>query len=470
MDLPVAFTQQMNGLLGKEEAGQLFKALSVPSPVSIRINSGKQNKYNTIFRYSKQERILWCKNGFYLEERPSFTFDPLFHTGTYYVQEASSMFLEQLFLTHVTSPVRVLDLCAAPGGKSTHIRDLLPQGSLLVANEVIRSRSHILAENLIKWGNPDTVITSNDPEDFSRLDSFFDVIVADVPCSGEGMFRKDPASIQQWSLENINICYQRQRRIIAGCWDALRPGGLLVYSTCTYNTDENEGNIQWICKELGAEVVSVEVPAGYSVTGNLSGNSFPVYRFFPHKVRGEGFFIAALRKTGNKRPEISVSPKRKKERKISGNLHVPTPITSWILEPDRYTFTTEENLLRATPHIHSNSIRELGKQLHLLNSGIILGEIKGKNIIPHQALAMSTALNPETFFAHELAYEPAIRYLRNEALVLDPSVPAGIVLLTHRKQPLGFVKNIGNRANNLYPPEWRIRSSYLPGQATLFYK
>ena len=210
------------------------------------------------------------------------------------------MFVEQALKQYMgEEPVVMLDLCAAPGGKSTHIRSLLPDNSLLIANEVIRNRSQILAENLTKWGPPDVVVTNSDPSDFTPLEDFFDVILTDVPCSGEGMFRKDPVAISEWSPENVEICRQRQRRIIADIWPCLKPGGILIYSTCTYNTKENEENIRWIRDEFGAEVLPLDVAEEWNITGNLlQGESFPVYRFLPHKTQGEGFFLAVLRKPG----------------------------------------------------------------------------------------------------------------------------------------------------------------------------
>ena len=262
MNLPASFIDYTRSLLGDEEYDKLAAALQQEPPVSIRLNNEKwrfnkeqadigNEKCPAIAEqadsahasfsvpHSSLNKVPWSSEGFYLDERLTFTFDPLFHAGCYYVQEASSMFVEQVLRQYVTKPVVMLDLCAAPGGKSTHARSVLPEGSLLVANEVIRNRSQILAENLTKWGHPDVVVTNNDPADFSSLPSFFDVILTDVPCSGEGMFRKDPVAVEEWSPENVAICWQRQRRIIADIWPGLKPGGILIYSTCTYNTKED---------------------------------------------------------------------------------------------------------------------------------------------------------------------------------------------------------------------------------------
>lgn len=232
MKLPISFIESTRALMGDEEYQELSVALEQEPPASVRLNS----KFPGLAACSSiSGRIPWAAEGYYLNQRLTFTFDPLFHAGCYYVQEASSMFVEQVLRRYVTTPVKMLDLCAAPGGKSTHARSVLPEGSLLVANEVIRNRSQILAENLTKWGYADVVVTNNDPSDFSRIGSFFDVILTDVPCSGEGMFRKDPGAIEEWSPENVEICWQRQRRIITDIWPCLKPGGILIYSTCTYN-------------------------------------------------------------------------------------------------------------------------------------------------------------------------------------------------------------------------------------------
>ena len=273
MNLPASFIDYTRALLGNEEYEKLAAALQQEPPVSIRINKlrmkeeGLSSLTDSSARFSFN-KVPWASDGYYLDERLTFTFDPLFHAGCYYVQEASSMFVEQVLRQYVESPVVMLDLCAAPGGKSTHARSVLPEGSLLVANEVIRNRSQVLAENLTKWGHPDVVVTNNDPADFSALPSFFDVILTDVPCSGEGMFRKDPVAVEEWSPENVEICWQRQRRIIADIWPCLKPGGILIYSTCTYNSKEDEENVCWIQQEFGAELLPLEVQDEWNTRAN----------------------------------------------------------------------------------------------------------------------------------------------------------------------------------------------------------
>ncbi|WP_300699240.1 rRNA cytosine-C5-methyltransferase [uncultured Bacteroides sp.] len=479
MELPVSFVDYTRSLLGDAEYGRLSEALSAEQPVSIRLNEAKYPVASSPLSGDGSCRVPWTSAGFYLSRRPTFTFDPLFHAGCYYVQEASSMFVEQALRQYMsTAPVVALDLCAAPGGKSTHVRSLLPEGSLLVANEVIRNRSQILAENLTKWGHPDVVVTNNDPADFAPLTSFFDVILTDVPCSGEGMFRKDPVAVSEWSPENVDVCWQRQRRILSDIWPCLKPGGLLVYSTCTYNTKEDEENIRWMRDTFGAEILPLDIPADWNITGNLlAGEDFSVYRFLPHRTRGEGFFLALLRKPEQEEEglEENFQPSRRKSAASCGKKKQASAISKeqlalvrrWFLSPDDYELSVVGTSVTAFPKAYLSELSSLQQSLRVIQSGVSLAEAKGKDLIPHHALAMSCLLCTDAFSREEVAYEQAIAYLRKEAIVLSAAAPRGYVLLTYKDVPLGFVKNIGNRANNLYPQEWRIRSGYLPEEVIL---
>jgi 16S rRNA (cytosine1407-C5)-methyltransferase len=337
----------------------------------------------------------------------------------------------------------------------------LPEGSLLVANEVIRNRSQVLAENLVKWGHPDILVSSNAPNDFSVLPAFFDVILTDVPCSGEGMFRKDEVAVADWSVDNVNICRQRQRRILLDVWPALKDGGLLVYSTCTFNKEENEENIAWIADELGAEVLDVPTEESWNITGNLDRKDFPVYRFLPYKTKGEGLFMAVLRKKESDE-RIVLKRRLKNDKNKKRNIPaVPSEVKAWLNDSDMFNFTSDKRVISAIRKQFSEDIMQLRQTLHVLQVGITLGTLKGKDIIPSQSLAMSTALNAHAFPVAEVDYDQAVAYLRAEAVVLGGAVPRGYVLLMYRDIPLGFVKNIGNRANNFYPDEWRIRSTYI---------
>lgn len=460
MNLPQAFIERTRQLLGEDTYTRFEEALQFEWPISIRPNRRKCDKDVT------GESVPWASSsGVYLDTRPTFTFDPLFHAGCYYVQEASSMFVERVLKEYVKEPVVMLDLCAAPGGKSTLCRGALKQGSLLVANEVMRNRSQVLAENLIKWGHPDVVVTNNDPADFTDLTHLFDVILTDVPCSGEGMFRKDPVAVEEWSVENVDVCRKRQRRILTDIWPALKPGGILIYSTCTFNREEDEDNVAWIAKELGAEILPVSIEESWGITGNLIGEDFPVYRFLPHKTKGEGFFLAVLRKHDGEVETVSLRTEKKKNNKNKDNKHplaVPGEALGWLEYASAYRLTMKDANIIAFPKEHEAVLALLQQYLKVIHAGITLGEIKGKDVIPHHSLAMSTVRAEGVFPKAEVTYGQAIAYLRREGLMLDADVPRGYVLLTYKNVPLGFVKNIGNRANNLYPQEWRIRSGYLP--------
>lgn len=456
MELPQAFIAQMRPLLGDEETQQLVEALQTEAPVSIRMNRRKA----ALMDVWETAPVPWCESGRYLKERPSFTFDPLFHAGCYYVQEASSMFLEQVMKQYVQEPVVMLDLCAAPGGKSTHALSLLKEGSLLIANEIVSQRAWILAENLSKWGSADVVVTNNDPAAFTAFENLFDVVLTDVPCSGEGMFRKDETAINEWSPDNVELCWQRQRRILSDVWPSLKPGGLLIYSTCTFNRQEDEDNVAWIAEELGAEVLSVEVPKEWGITGNLTERAFPVYRFLPHKTKGEGFFMAVLQKhTTDYRPFTPRAAKKKEKQKP---LALPKELlkqaSAWVNATNGYELQNEGETLFAFPSAFSSLLSSLRTSLHILKAGVKVAELKGRDLIPAHELVLSLLYNKEAFPTVELTEEQAIAFLRREALTL-PDAPHGYVVVTNRHVPLGLVKNLGSRANNLYPSEWRIRKA-----------
>ena len=451
MDFPHDFTIRTKQWLGDEYA-LLEKALQEVSPISIRLNPFKQMAQTVEY-----ERVKWCKTGYYLHERPFFTFDPLFHAGCYYVQEASSMFLEQAVSQHISTPVICLDLCASPGGKSTHLLNLLPDNSLLVSNEVIHHRASVLRENLIKWGSPFNVVTCNTPQEIGKLTHLFDVIVADLPCSGEGMFRKDRNSRNEWSIANIRLCAARQRRIIHDVWESLKPGGLLVYSTCTFNREENEENIRHLIKHLNAEVIPVSVDADWNISQAID-ESFPVYRFYPHKIKGEGFCLTLLKKPDGKRKTIQV--KNAQLKNPSHPLREADKRMSYIREmldhENRFHIVIDKNI-QAIPSSHHTTCQLLSHYLCVLSACIWVGDIKGNDFIPSPALALNSCFRNDVFPSIELTLEESIRYLQKEALVLPSAVPNGYVVVKYNNSPLGFVKNIGNRANNLFPHEWRIR-------------
>lgn len=448
----------MKELLGEEEYTQFNEAIASASPTSIRRNPLKPTTDIPL-----GQAVPWCETGCYLDQRPLFTFDPLFHAGSYYVQEASSMFVDFIIRKLITAPSTVLDLCAAPGGKSTLTLSALPKGSVLIANEIVRQRANILAENITKWGNPNTIVTNNSSSDFQALSAMFDLIICDAPCSGEGMFRKDPQSIEEWSNSNVAMCQNRQREILANIWQCLKPGGLLIYSTCTYNTQENEENVAWAMEELGAEPIALDIPSDWNISDSKLNNSkFKTYRFFPHKTKGEGFFASVMRKGEHSDDDAFTSHRNKEHKRNAENrkgkeLPLPKELKLWLNHPEQYTFKSTPTSYSAFPSQHIQLLEQALSKLKVIHYGITLANIKGKTIIPAHSLAMSTSLDESAFPSAELSEQQALSYLRTEVIVLPPSVPTGYVLLKYKGQPLGFAKNIGNRANNLYPAEWRIR-------------
>ena len=394
MQLPEDFVRETRLLMGEARFSGYLEAFNEEAPVSIRLNpklypGARPQPQKPPTGAWPQYQVSWCPEGFYLEGRPQFTFDPLFHAGCYYVQEAASMFVCHILRElSILSPLNVLDMCAAPGGKSTAMLSVLPEGSMLVSNEPIPTRAQILLENITKWGAKNCTVTNNYPRDFKKAKAKFDLILCDVPCSGEGMFRKDPATISEWSLQNVEKCWRLQREIVADAWECLNPGGILIYSTCTFNTKENEENVRWIMDTYDAEVIDIPTDPSWHITGSLlEGFDAPVYRFIPGITRSEGLFVCVLRKSN-----------------------------------------------------HSSSLLTLNSKLKVLQTDLPKGE----------------------FPRVDLPYSEALRYLRGEALVLPADTPRGIITVTYKGFVLGPVKNIGNRANNLYPKPWRIKTTHLP--------
>ena len=446
MELDTAFVNRTELLFGKERFARFVEALGNEPVVSVRYNTVKLAADND------NAAVPWAVNGRYLPSRPVFTADPLFHAGCYYVQEASSMFIEQIVRQYIDVPVRALDLCAAPGGKTTHLLSLLPKGSLLVSNEPVPQRAQVLAENVIKWGNPSSVVTRNEPADFACFGNFFDLVVVDAPCSGEGMFRKDQGAVEQWSLANVEQCVKRQKRILADIWPSLRPGGILVYSTCTFNREENEDCVAWIAEELGATPLAVDINADWGVTGALAGE-MPVYRFLPGYTAGEGFFIAALRKDGD---APLAQPRQQRYQPVASKLKAA--VEGWVTNPGEFNFVQQGERIVAMPLEHTYAMLALQQRMKVLHCALPLADVKNNKLLPLHHLAMSNALCREAFCAVELERERALAYLHREALAFEQA-PVGYLLLTYKDTPIGFAKNIGNRANNLYPAEWRIRKN-----------
>ena len=447
MKLPEAFIDQLRELL-PEEWEALAKAITSSEPsVAVRVNEARGVSVPEC-----TERVPWCEQGFYLGDRPAFTFDTDWHAGRYYVQDASSMFIAHVIRSFIHEPVCYLDLCAAPGGKTTAAIQALPQGSMTVANEIMPPRARVLADNIIRWGDPRCVVTSNAPAQVGKLTRFFDVIAADVPCSGEGMMRKDDEAVSQWSPGLVEQCVQRQREILAGVWPALRPGGLLIYSTCTYNCQENEDIAEFIVHELGATSLEVPVEDCWNIHPAI-GSDCHCYRFMPHRVNGEGLFMAVFRKNGDMPRELPrIKDKTSKKADETGK--------DWLACPDEYAIEQQGDLSIAVPLDIRREIVTLRASLNVLHAGIELATVMGRKVMPHHALAMSTARAEGAFPVCEVDYPTVLRYLRGESIIVDG--PRGHVLIAHEGAVLGFANNLGNRANNLYPKPQRILSTHLP--------
>jgi 16S rRNA C967 or C1407 C5-methylase (RsmB/RsmF family)/NOL1/NOP2/fmu family ribosome biogenesis protein len=445
MEFPKAFTERMHHQL-KEEAADFFRALKTKSPVSIRLNRQKPSKV-------KGKHVPWCSDGIYLESRPSFTLDPLFHAGCYYVQEASSMFLEQVIRSLGLDKKRVLalDACAAPGGKTTHISALLNEESLLVANETIASRVQVLKENVIKWGRGNVVVTGSDTSAFSSLMGLFDLIVIDAPCSGEGLFRKDAEAADEWSEESCALCAGRQKRILSNLLPTLKKDGILIYCTCTYNAEENEKNVEWLCGNHEMQCLSIPLSPEWSIKEE-NNNGVISYSFYPHQLQGEGFFISVLQKK---------SRETAKAIKKSSTQFVPLPssfsgIKDWIKKDTKLEFFKRNDDIHLLHPEWLNLIEMLSKNLRIHYAGTEIGRIKRDDIIPSHSLAMSVYLNRETFPELELSLDDALRYLRKNDFPISNS-QKGWMVVTFEGHPLGWINNLGNRFNNYYPTEWRIR-------------
>lgn len=445
--LPPAFATQMQLLLGTD-LESFNKSLTENAPVSIRFNPAKKKIDHSL------DAVPWCDTGKYLRERPVFTLDPLFHAGAYYVQEASSMFLEQAFKQSVdlTQSLNVLDLCAAPGGKSTHLLSLLNNASLLVSNEVIRSRASVLAENIQKWGHSNVIVTNNDPDHFKKLRGFFDVIIVDAPCSGEGLFRKEPEAMNEWSPESVDLCCKRQRRILSDIWPALKTGGILIYSTCTYNRLENEENLRWLNNEHDAKILSLTTDPSWGIQETQEG-TVKGYHFYPHRTKGEGLFIAVAQKM-SEQETVHIKAKNKFFQRPTSK--VCDQLKTWVQAPDDKTFLLWKDNVLMVPLSKVQEIEYITQNLHIITTGTTVAEIKHDKLIPDQALATSVDINLEAFQHLTLTREQALQYLRKENLQLT-GFKRGFSLVVYDDLPLGWANVLDNRINNMYPANWRIR-------------
>lgn len=423
-----------------------IQAIDQEPAVSLRVNPRK------FTAPVSSNRIPWCNDGYFLEKRPSFTLDPIFHSGAYYVQEASSMFVEQAFrqIEHGSGRI-VLDLCAAPGGKSTHLLSLIDSGGLLVSNEVIRSRVSVLDENIRKWGHQNVVICNNDPADFSDLEGLFDVILVDAPCSGEGLFRRDASAIQQWSIDNTNLCSTRQRRILADIWPSLKNDGYLIYSTCTFNPEENEENLKWLAENNSVESIRIPLSKDWGIE-EIEHKGLFGYRFLPHKVKGEGFFLTLIRK---KEGSDSYPLSRKTKMRFDKMPKQFADVRNWLITTDSEYLVKNEFLI-AFPESHIPMLSALAEQLRIISFGLPVAQFKKNDILPEHTFALAVDRNPAVFETVELDLREALLFQKKEEIKVS-STTKGWLLVQYQGVPIGFIKNLGNRANNYFPKEWRIR-------------
>ncbi len=474
MNLPKEFIQRLEKQFGKNSS-ELVESFDKVSPTSIRVHPSKLKEFSG-------EKIPWSQFGFYLKERPLFTIDPLLHSGCYYVQEASSMFLEQAFTQLFSSrlnvrdvpteeKIAVLDLCAAPGGKSTHFASLLNDKSVLVSNEVIGSRATVLKENIIKQGRGNVIVTNSDPKDFGKLNETFDFILLDAPCSGEGLFRKDKKAINEWSESNAHHCSLRQKRILEDVLPCLKKDGFLIYSTCTFNPEENEMQLKWLKEKYGFSGVRLKTESSWNVD-EWNDDDLYAYKFLPHKVNGEGFFLAVLSHHSQTSPlplsqgeGNTVFRKEADKKNYSRNIFLPEKCNSkeqqlfsdWVKKhDDENIFNWRENFYLLS-NFQIDLIKELSVTVKVIYAGVEMAEKKRDELIPSFALALFDRINSSTFNSIHLEKEQALKYLRRESLPIS-SNEKGWMLTQFENHPLGWVKAVGNRMNNYFPMEWRIRN------------
>ena len=450
MHLPEELIASLSAVDGFDPVPFVEVHQSGSAVTSIRIKPSKAAA--DVMPFPTDQPVPWSRQGYYLERRPSFTFDPLFHAGSYYVQEASSMFLEQALLqtTDVSQPLKVLDLCAAPGGKSTHLHALISADSLLVSNEVIRPRSGILKQNITRWGCSNVVVTSNDPKHFQKLNSFFDVIVADAPCSGSGLFRKDAAAVDEWSPELVQIWCGRQRRILADVLPALKEGGVLIYSTCSFSKEENEDIADWLVGEMGMECIELKTEKEWGiVTATGAANDVAGYRFYPDKVKGEGFFLSCFRKLSAEGAKDFKGGKPAVLSRVEREGVLP-----WIAPNSNLEFLKHEQYVFALPANGVTPFLQVQAALYIQYAGTACGMLIRGKLVPDHALALSPILRSD-LPSLDLNYEDSIRYLQRNDLHLAPHLK-GWQTARYKGKGLGWVNVLANRINNYYPKELRI--------------
>ena len=449
--LPTPFLSSLNGLPGFDKDAFVKVHEQKESITSLRINASKTFLEHPSSFFDNTTPIAWCDTGFYLQERPMFVLDPLWHAGAYYVQEASSMFLQQVLqqIAPNPSPMQVLDICAAPGGKSTLLANHFKNG-LVVANETIKNRNAILVENITKWGADNMVVTQNDPSHFKALPQFFDILLIDAPCSGSGLFRKDPEAISHWSEEAVQHCSVRQSRIIEDSIDCLKEGGYLIYSTCSYSMQEDEKIIDQIVAIEGMRSVDIAIENNWNIITSTSPMyNAKGYRFYPDKVKGEGFFIAVFQK--EKATTVTYYDSNFETTSISKK--EAEVLHSHFTLPSDYYYINHQETIIALASSFKDAFNTLLKNLYVKKMGMAIGSLKGADLIPAHALAMST-WSHLPFETVEVDEATALQYLRRADLHLPGG--KGWHAVTFKNTRLGWAKLLPNRSNNYYPNEWRI--------------
>lgn len=446
--LPERFVETMRETLG-EDAEKLFAVLDTEPAVSIRLNPCKPAEC------FDGEAVGWCKWGKYLAERPQFTLDPLLHGGAYYVQEASSQFVAHLLKNYDMEGKRVLDMCAAPGGKTTVYSTLVGREGLVVANDISHSRAMALADNVQRWGMGNVVVTCNEPAHIGAFTHWFDVVAVDAPCSGEGMFRKMDEARSEWTPSSPDVCAERQREILAEAWRVLRPGGTLIYSTCTFNPTEDEGIVEWLMSEYGEEIEAAERIATEDSWGVVRSEigAFQCFHFYPHKARGEGFFAAVARK--------SEGPVRRSMPKARRKLFAPCAkadikeLSRWVDDASKHVFMMVGEDIYAYNSAVVESVVTLSENLSVVYSGVSMGRIFKQKLKPEHPLALYIGLNRDVVPMVDVSLEDALDYLRRNDIAAS-QFEEGINVVGYKGTPIGFVKRIGARCNNMYPKDLRI--------------
>lgn len=428
---------------------------------SIRFNPAKHPQFQqgatSEIALNPSPRVPWSTMGHYLAERPFFTFDPLLHSGAYYVQEASSMFLEQALrqTVNLDKPLRVLDLCGAPGGKSTLIQSLISHDSLLITNDVVRGRANILEENITKWGSENVIVTNSDPTAFGKLEGFFDIIVVDAPCSGSGLFRRDREAIDEWSKQSVVLCSQRQQNILNDVYPALKKDGILIYSTCSYSFAEDEEIGDWMLDHFNMVNLPLLLDSDWGIVPSFTPvHQAQGYRFYPDRLKGEGFYLSCFRKVEGftnkiKPPRKSVIQKLTKEE--------TQIVLPWLAEGAPVSLWKSGDTIFAFPASLSDELLIASTSFYLRKAGITIGKIAGRELVPDHNLAMSKLVSNK-IVAVSLNLADALQYLRREEVKLNDQI-RGWVLVRYEGLNLGWIKVLSNRVNNYYPKEWRILKS-----------